>query len=325
MKRLTILLGIIIMGIYNQTHAQNQDSLIKVTEGVYEITGLYCNISFLVTEDGVILFDTGNYPDKGDRIQKIIKSVSKKPIKYIVYTHYHGDHTNGIAMFSSKIPIIAQKNSVKNLQNQENDRIKELKNVNKQIDSLKLLLSKIKAVKSAIYTKNDSIYKTFLEKAKELKSIKTIYPTILVENEKTIVLGKDTIEFTFPGKAHTDGDLVANIKTRKTIIFGDLLFNKCYPYIDPLGDVLNWSGKMKFYAQSGTEYFIPGHCDIANKEDVLIFANYLNDIYNEVKKLKDEGKAIEEIRKTVNLPTYDNFGFTFLKAQNVDGVYSQLK
>ena len=325
MKKITLILSFVLAFNLNAIYAQQKDSLIKVTEGVYEITGFFCNITFLITDDGVILFDTGNYPEKGNRIQEIIRSVTDKPIKYIVYTHYHGDHTNGIALFPSGIPIIAQKNTVKNLKNQENNRKIELENIHRQVDSLKFILAKTGSDKSPDYVKTDSVYKVRIKKADELQGIRTVYPTIIVDSFKTIVLGKDTIEFIYPGKAHTDGDLISNIKTRKTMVCGDLLFNTCFPYIDPLGDVANWSNKMKLFAQSGTKYFIPGHCNIANRDDVINFANYLNDLRTEVKKMKDEGKSIEEIKKTLKLPAYDNFGFIFLREQNIDGVYGQLK
>jgi glyoxylase-like metal-dependent hydrolase (beta-lactamase superfamily II) len=319
MKKLAILLSILFIGIFNETKAQQKDSLIKITEGVYEITGFYCNISFLVTEKGVILFDTGNYPDKGTRIQEIIKSVTKKPIKYIVYTHYHGDHTNGIALFPSTIDIIAQKNTVKNLKTQENNRNNELNDLNRKLDSIKLVLS---THKDSI---SESLYKNGMKKAEELKSLKTVYPTIVVDDKKTIVMGKDTIDFIYPGKGHTDGDLVANIKTRQTMVLGDLLFTNCFPYIDPLGDVVNWSNKLKLYAQSNTKYFIPGHSDLAGKNEDLLFAKYLEDIYKEVNKMKGEGKTLEEIKKSINLSAYENYGYTFLKEQNIEAVYGQLK
>jgi len=310
---------------FSDIFAQQKDSLIKVTEGVYEITGFYCNISFLVTDDGVFLFDTGNYPEGGTRIQEIIKSVTNKPIKYIVFTHYHGDHTNGIAYFPSGIPIIAQKNTTTNLKNREESRIKEIENNNRQADSLMQLISKNKFANTSDYSNTDSIFKAKTKKISELQAIKTRYPTIIVDSFKTIISGKDTIQFIYPGKAHTDGDLVVVLKSRKTMIMGDLLFSNCFPYIDPLGDVANWSTTLKKFAKTDTRFFIPGHCNIANNSDVIIFANYLNDLHEAVKKMKDEGKTLDEIKKSVKLPAYDNFGFSFLRDQNVTGVYSQLK
>jgi glyoxylase-like metal-dependent hydrolase (beta-lactamase superfamily II) len=155
--------------------------------------------------------------------------------------------------------------------------------------------------------------------------MKIVYPSMLVDTHQTLIMGKDTIELIYPGKAHTDGDLVARIKTRKTYVMGDLLFTNCFPYIDPLGSAKNWYEQLNIIAQSDTKYFIPGHCNLADKEDLVRFSGYLKDLYNDVKKFKDEGKTADEITKLINLPGYDNFGFAFLKKQNVYGVYEQLK
>jgi len=310
---------------FSNNYAQQKDSLIKVTEGVYEITGFYCNISFLVTDDGVFLFDTGNYPESGPRIQEIIKSVTNKPILFIVYTHYHGDHTNGIASFPVGITIVGQKNTVTNLKNRENSRKKEIETYTSQADSLKKLLSNIKESNSPDFKRTDSILNAKTKKISELQAIKTKLPTLIIDNNKTLVSGKDTIQFIYPGKAHTDGDLAILIKTRKTMVMGDMLFSNCFPYIDSLGDVANWSAALKIFAKTDTKYFIPGHCNIANNSDVMVFANYLGDLHSAVKKMKDEGKSLEEIKNSVKLPAYDTFGFTFLRNQNIEGVYSQLK
>ena len=325
MKKIAFSLILLAISIFIKIEAQEKDSLIKVTDEIYEITGFFCNISFLVTDDGVILFDTGNYPERAKRIQEIIKSVTDKSITYIIITHYHGDHTNGLAGLPLNVPVIAQRNTLKNLRNSENERIKEIEKIKLEIDSLNHVLSGYNSKTSGNFLKTDSIYKDRTSKKEMLIRTKIIYPTILIDSSKILVSGKDTIELVYPGKAHTDGDLVINIKTRKTIVFGDVLFNKCFPYIDPIGDVKNWYEQLNYFAQTGTKYFIPGHCDLADKSDVLLFSDYLKDLYTKVKKLKEEGKTEEETSKLINLSKYDNFGLTFLKAQNIDAVYNQLK
>ena len=326
MKKYFILLFISFLFIENCIIAQSKDSLIKVSDGVYEITGFLGNISFLVTDDGVILIDVGNSPQAGKRTMEYIASITSKPLKYVIITHYHFDHVGGLGELPVTAQIIGQKNGIKNLKNGEDFRRYEFeKKLPHEIDSLKQLKDKFKTMGSRELVKIDSILKAKENKLTSLKNEKTIYPSILVDSLKTIVLGKDTIELYYPGKAHTDGDLVVYFKNRNIMALGDLLFNHSYPYMDPLGDAANWSLQLQRYAKFNAKIYIPGHFGLAHKDDLLLLSNYLTELRNEVIKLKKAGKPLNEIKSTVNLTQYKDFELSFLREMNIEEVYNQLK
>lgn len=304
--------------------AQEKDSLIKVSEGVYQITGYVGNISFLATNDGVVLFDAGNRPDGGERILDLVATVTSKPLKAIVITHYHWDHTNGLASLPGNVPVIAAGNTKTNQQNRVEELKSETANAARKVDSLKFILDKIVDKTSGEYKKADSTYKAANKEYADLKATKIIYPTELVDDSKTLVVGQDTILLLHPGKAHTNGDLVAVIKTRKVMVLGDLLFNHLYPYIDPLGDVQNWATQLQKYATFDVNTYIPGHAMAATRQDVLTFAQYLTDMRAEVIKMHDAGKSLDEMKKTLKLPAYESFGFKFFWEQNIEAVYNQV-
>lgn len=300
-------------------NAQEKDSLIKVTEGVYTITGFVGNISFLVSQDDVILIDAGNKPEGGERILDIIKSVTRKPLKAIVITHYHMDHTSGLASLPKGIPVFAQRNTFYDLKNRESDMQKELVTLTQKADSLMGFEGTIQ--NEAI----DSIYKATLKRIDEIKQTKIVYPTELIDSSKVLVFGKDTIELTYPGKAHTDGDLIVNFKNRETCVLGDLLFTQCYPYIDPIGNNENWAAILKKLAATTTKYFIPGHMQVATADDLLVLAKYHTELRAAVKMMVNQGKKLEEIKKDIKLPGYENFNFQFFREENIEAVYAQLK
>jgi glyoxylase-like metal-dependent hydrolase (beta-lactamase superfamily II) len=320
----TCLMAIFIFNI--NSNAQAKDSLIKVTKGVYQITGFVGNISFLENESGVILFDAGVSPNAGKRALELIQSVTNKPLKYAIITHYHYDHVGGLSALPQNIPIIGQKNDIANIKNDE-DNHNKTRNITlpHEIDSLKALLLQFKSNNTEQDKKADSTLTAKETKLEEMKQQKFVYPNELVDSLKTIIMGSDTIEIIFPGKTHTNGDLVINIKSKQTMVLGDLLFTHAYPYMDPLGDVNNWAKQLKLYASSNTKYFIPGHMYVASAKDVKEFANYLTDLRIEVAKLKNEGKSIEDIKKALKIPAYSNFQFGFFREQNMETLYNQLK
>jgi glyoxylase-like metal-dependent hydrolase (beta-lactamase superfamily II) len=304
--------------------AQVKDSIYKVTDNVYVITGYTCNISFLVTNDGVVLFDTGNQPDSGKRIMSLVRSVTDKPLKNIFITHYHYDHVNGLATLPGNVPIIAQRNEMKNIKNREDATKKELEQVKRETDSIKNVIDKMIS-KDVTYAKTDSLYKTKLKKLNELTNTKYIYATELIDTFKRMIVGKDTLEMFYPGKCHTDGDLVIYIKSKNVMVLGDLLFTKSNPFMDPTGEVQNWAKQLKTLADKNVKFYIPGHQQVATSSDLWLMVSYFTDMYNAIGEMKKSGKTLAEIKKSLSLPAYDSFQFAFFREQNIEAIYNQVK
>lgn len=100
------------------TQNQNQPpklTLNKVKENLYEIEGDGGNVAVYVTGNGVILIDDKFAPDH-DAIMDIVRQVTTQPLKYVISTHYHADHSGGNAkMYEGGAEIISTANSRKNI------------------------------------------------------------------------------------------------------------------------------------------------------------------------------------------------------------------
>ena len=101
--------------------AQQQDfskvemKVIKITEHVYMLQGAGGNIGVSVGDDGIVIVDD-EFAPLVPKIREALKAITTKPVKYIINTHYHGDHTGGNAAFSHDGPIIAHDNARKRLE-----------------------------------------------------------------------------------------------------------------------------------------------------------------------------------------------------------------
>ena len=94
--------------------AQDRLSIAEVKDGLHVITGPGGNIGVRVTADGVILIDD-KYPQDFDEIQSLVATVSDLPVKYVINTHHHGDHSGSNASFLQVADIIAHKNARDNM------------------------------------------------------------------------------------------------------------------------------------------------------------------------------------------------------------------
>src|SRR5215470_12552345 len=115
--RVTIMLaasaGVWIAWSQNQQPAQLTTQ--KVTESLYVIMGSGGNVAFLPTSEGVILVDD-KFAQDGPQILAKVKSVTDKPVRYVLNTHQHGDHTGGnAAMFAANAEILIHKNARANM------------------------------------------------------------------------------------------------------------------------------------------------------------------------------------------------------------------
>src|SRR5438270_2038030 len=86
----------------------------KVSGSVYMLEGMGGNIGASVGDDGIVVIDDEFLP-LADKIEAALKGISDKPVKFIINTHWHGDHTGGNPHFGAKAPIIAQENVRKRL------------------------------------------------------------------------------------------------------------------------------------------------------------------------------------------------------------------
>jgi len=81
----------------------------KVAGSVYMLTGAGGNIGICVGDDGIVIVDD-QFAPLAPKIKEALKSISTKPIKFIINTHFHGDHTGGNEIFGHDAPIIAHDN-----------------------------------------------------------------------------------------------------------------------------------------------------------------------------------------------------------------------
>lgn len=116
MRRATlILLLFAVLPVFaQQDFSKVQIKVQKVSGTVYMLEGAGGNIGASVGDDGIVIVDD-QYLPLADKIEAALQGISNKPIKFVLNTHWHGDHTGGNPHFGEKAPIIAQENVRKRL------------------------------------------------------------------------------------------------------------------------------------------------------------------------------------------------------------------
>jgi cyclase len=240
---------------------------IKVLENVYTITagdGVDSNTTFIITKEGVIVIDTRPTPTEARKVLAEIRKLTALPIVYTINTHYHGDHTFGNQIFKNSKTIIAHKN-VRN-----------------------------KLVKSG--QEHLSLFKTF--GLPGINEVEITPPNIIYEKEMEIWLGGYRLQLLYHGKGHTDGDTIIYIDQLRTVITGDLVFNKKIPYMaDSYID--DWIGSLKYIELLKNETVIPGHGPIGERTTIIAMKHYLMNLKELVLAQLKDNKTLKETQEIV--------------------------
>ncbi len=232
---------------------------IQVTKQVYMITGQGGNIGLFTGGDGSFLIDD-QFAPLTEKIVVAIKSVGGHYPRFLINTHYHGDHTGGNEKLGKGGTLIFSHDNVR-------ERLKF-----------------------------GSFIKEFDMKQEGLS--KEGLPVVTFSEDITFHLNGDTIHIMHVPHAHTDGDSFIYFKTANVIHAGDFFFNGFYPFIDvnhggSLKGMITAVDKVLSLADNKTK-IIPGHGPIADKKQLTAYRQMLATAYERLRQLKAEGKTVKE-------------------------------
>lgn len=302
---------------------------IKVADNLYAIENPHGgNIAFLVTNEGVLVVDAGTSPSNGSQIVAAIKSVSDKPIKYVIYTHLHGDHVYGIASFPSDVKIIAQTNLIDNfkkiIEPQLKDNI-EIK-IPENIAKLSHLMDSIPNKKSDEYLKVYQRYNALGSYLGELKKVEIQYPDTTFNDKFELTMGNEKIILEFLGNGHTNDNIVVRFPKQNTIHAGDLIFNGRIPYVIAThgATVKGWTAIVEKLSAEKIQHVIPGHGSITNGDAFKTQASYFKKLTEKVTVLKNQGKSLDEIKSSIDIMEFGLKGNESQFPVNIEVVFNEL-
>ena len=258
----------------------------KVADGIYMLTGSGGNLGLSVGEDGAYLIDDQYAPLTG-KILAAVKELTAKPVRFVVNTHYHGDHTGGNEnMGEAGALLVAHENVRRRMATGT-----FMEAFNRQVEPAP-------AAALPVVTFSDAV--SFHWNGEEIRAF-------------------------FVGPAHTDGDSIIHFVKADVFHMGDTLFNGMYPFIDVSAggriDGMITAADRVLKVAGDTTRLIPGHGPLATKADLQAYRDMLAQVRDRVAKLKAEGKTAEQI--VAAKPTADldeKWGGGFMEPDNWVGL-----
>jgi cyclase len=282
----------------------------QIAPGVYSAIGTGTlnagsNSAVIVNRDDVMIVDSHMTPEAARAMLTELKPISDKPVRFLVNTHFHYDHTNGNQVFGAAVDIIGH----------EYTRARMSAAGYMQTGLLGDLLTglprQIADLKARAAAEPDAAAKARLEQqlrgqtsfADQLKELKPTPPNVTLDDRMTIVRGDREIRLMYLGHGHTGGDVVVYLPRERVLCSGDLLVNGIANLVD--GYVNEWPATLEKLKTLDFDDDIPGHGEpFKGKERIDYFQDYLKDLWAQASKLHEEGIAAPDAAKRIDLTAH---------------------
>jgi len=284
----------------------------SIAPGVYSAIGtgtvnVGSNSCVIVNSDDVLIVDSHISPESARVLLKELKTITDKPVRFLVNTHFHFDHANGNQVFTSPVDIIGH----------EFTRRKLLGDVKAKGtifgDTLAGLPGQIDQLKQRAGAEKDAAVKTRLEQqlrvqqayAEQVKEVKPTPPSVTLSDHMTLFRGDREIRLVHPGRAHTAGDVVVYLPKERVVCTGDLLVAGISNLSD--GFVNEWPDTLEKVRALDFTDVVPGHGDPwKGKEKIDHWQAYLRDIWQQASKLHDQKVPAEDAAKRIDMTSHKN-------------------
>jgi cyclase len=273
------LLGCGLVTAQDHDFSKVQMKVSKVAGNVYMLEGAGGNIGASVGDDGIVVVDD-QYAPLADKIQAALKGITDKPVRFIINTHYHPDHTGSNEYFQKQAPIIAHDN------------------VRKRLEA------------GGPAGNGGSLHMEFKPQPKEA------LPILTFDHDVTVHLNGEDIRALYFPAGHTDGDSIIFFPKSNVVHMGDDFVTYGFPFIDvDSGGSINGmiDAVEKVVGQLPPDVkIIPGHGPVSSLDDVRAYLTMLKATRDVVASALKDSKTLDQMKQAKLLDPWKKYSGDFV-------------
>jgi glyoxylase-like metal-dependent hydrolase (beta-lactamase superfamily II) len=278
---------------YAQQVQNSKINVLHVQGNVYMLVGATGNIGVQIGNDGVLMVDTGSAQMTDqvlDTVKDLAKPITGRPIRYVINTHFHPDHTGGNEKVRKAGSTITGGNVAGNIQDATEG--------------------------AAIYAHENVLKRMSAPTGAQAPTPSGGWPTdTFFGDEQELFFDGEAIQMFHPKSAHTDGDSIVFFRRSDVVLTGDIFSTTTYPIIDlqnggsinGIVDALNFILDITIPAekQEGGTMVIPGHGRLCDEADVVEYRDMVTIIRDRVQDMIKKGMTLEQVKAAKPTRDYD--------------------
>ena len=257
-----------------------------------EYEGFISNAGFVVTNEGVVVFDALGTPSLAHAMLGEIRKITDQPIKIVVMSHYHADHLYGLQVFKDEgAQVWAPKGTWDYLDSETAETL---------LDSRRTALFP--------WVTDD----TYLVK-----------PDRIIDQDTKFSLGDHEFMINYFGKVHSDGDMSLLSVKDQTLYSGDIIFEGRLPFVGD-ANIIDWVKTLERMQHTQVDYFVPGHGSASNQpqQTMDLTYRYLKFLLDKLSKAVEDMEQFEETYEAIDWSEFENeTAFDIANRRNAYSVY----
>lgn len=271
------------------------------------------NVVFIVNDADVVVVDANGTPSAARESIAALKSITPKPVRYLVNTHWHTDHVTGNAAWREAYPeleIVAHSSARHDMATTgEANRKGYLeaapgfaKRLREMVaDSKDFSGAAMDAEQEAAFESDIALIERFVSEA---PATPTVLPTLGIGERMTLTRGDRTIDICHLGPGHSAADLVVHLPKEGVVITGDLVVWPV-PLVGSTSLPSRYGATLEKLLALGAKTYVPGHGPVL-KDDahVRTMARMMASITEQVRAAVARGETLEQARKSVDLEAF---------------------
>ena len=268
------------------------------------------NSGFIVGDEDVVVVDGGSNPASAREVLAALRKVTRKPVRYVINTHWHGDHVAGNQVYRDSFPgveLVAHATARADMATEGATARKQfVEFAPGTVASLRDMMKQNKGLEGGrLSAEERESHLTTIALAEhalaEAPGLHPTLPTLLLEERLTLVRGERTIDVRYLGRAHTRGDVVVHLPREGIVFAGDLVASPV-PLVGTTSFPLDFGATLERLLDLKAATLVPGHGAVLHDDSyVRLLVRLLASIKGQTEAAVARGETLEQARKSVDL------------------------
>jgi len=269
----------------------------KIKDGIYVRAAKPddSNAAIILTQEGVVLIDSGHNPPDSQAILKAVKQLTPQPIRYLINTEPHGDHTTGHFVFSPPAVIVAHEGATDSMKKAYNPK------------------------------RNEKLMTDYPDMRESFQGFKMITPHIEYRDKMTLHVGDRSFELYYLKNVHSESDTAIWLPKERVLFSAAVAGVKRFSNLRSFVSIPDMLSSMKMMKALNPEIVVPGHGAPGTVKIFEETERYYELLLDRVGKMAREGRTLEQIKKELRMPEYEDWQGKDRFPNNIEAAYRAVK